>query len=384
MMRIEERVRDALHADAARLQVPEPPPIAVLEVRRRLSPWRLGLVAAAAVALVVALVTFTALPGVRVEFFDGDPDDALPLDEEPGGLDFDGEEVFASGRLTDEVRWVAAARMGELLCVGAALEGPGLRERTSSCEPATTTVLRVSPVARADEGHLAISGWVSDEVARVVWELPAGPVELELHERADLPVRVFAAGGEHPDEITFVSAYDADGQRLGTTGIASREAFEREAAWQTYEDEQAGLAVEVPPGWHVADQSQTPNLAEPVEILTLATVPLTGRSASRCAHQPGAVEQLGADDALVTVQERNTFTHTFPARPSKIRHLPYGTRDLESTDCFSNADDIVHERIDFQDAGRAFYVYTTYGGEPPDELREVVLRIVNSLTFSSQ
>lgn len=110
------------------------------------------------------------------------------------------------------------------LCVGVAIEGPSLRESAVSCEPATGSVIRLTPVARPDHGHLAIAGWVSDEVARVVWELPDRDVELELHERADLPVRVFADGREHPEEITFIFAYDADGQRLGGTGIASREA----------------------------------------------------------------------------------------------------------------------------------------------------------------
>lgn len=152
-------------------------------------------------------------------------------------------------------------------------------------------------------------------------------------------------------------------------------------AWTTHEDQANDVAVAVPPRWHVADEIQTPNLADPGEILTLATVELDGRSASHCAQQPGAVEQLGPSDALVTVQE-TTGTQGFPTRPRPIREFQYATDDLATTGCFANADDIVHKRIDFHDADRAFYVYATYGANPSDDLRHTVLRIVNSLRFS--
>lgn len=237
-MTVEERVRAALRADADRMEVPRAPEVEDLPDARRLSPWRVGLVAAALVLAAVLLVDVPGLPTAGIDpigLIDpvAPPSAATPPTSEtppfdPGEnlsyLNFDGPDVFASGTM-DGYSWSGAARLRRDFCIGASIRGSGARHSGSSCGSLDNHRSR-GPItvvsADGGEGGLAVAGWVTDEVSRVVWELPDGPVELELIDHPDAPGRVFAGAGRVGGEVTLVWAYDAEGTRLGAAGVSTQ------------------------------------------------------------------------------------------------------------------------------------------------------------------
>jgi hypothetical protein len=222
-MNVEERVRHALQQDGERIEVPPPPSRAALERPRRRSPRRLVLAAgaAAAVLLLIALLVPRLIPSRMVEI--APVDDPPDLFHEPGVqwpdfFDPTGEHVFADGVFGD-LRWVAAANEGHLRCVGVQIQGEQRAEAVSGCGPGSPSPVVATHTGVGEDGVMAVAGWVSDDVARLVWELPEADVELELTTHGDLPVRLFGGAGKPGDEVTILRAYDSTGRSLGGTGI---------------------------------------------------------------------------------------------------------------------------------------------------------------------
>jgi hypothetical protein len=99
--------------------------------------------------------------------------------------------------------------------------------------------------------------------------------------------------------------------------------------WQTYHNRRWGYDVAFPPGWHRALRSLTPNITDPVEILSLATFPF--RAGQSLCSTAGALVRVRPAGALVTIQERGIGAYggpdfaprpnRFPARPSAPRAL---------------------------------------------------------------
>lgn len=220
-MTVEDRVRRALHADAARLEVPTRPSLAELEQRTQRRPWR-WVVAAGAAAAALALVALVAvmvglLPRPEVEIGPADDPEAMPAHDLL--VDPETDEIVAEGTVA-EVRWLVAARAGELMCLGVRIDSEELSDGRTSCSRAAASRGEVAHIGATEQGVVAIAGWVGEDVARAVWELPDGDMELELEQRPGLAIRVFGAAGQPGDEITIVRFYDHDGRSLGGVGVA--------------------------------------------------------------------------------------------------------------------------------------------------------------------
>src|SRR4051794_2747598 len=81
-----------------------------------------------------------------------------------------------------------------------------------------------------------------------------------------------------------------------------------------------GLTVALPPRWRPANERLTPRLIDPREVLAVATFALRYRRTA-CAQVAGsALEDMGPDDAFVTLQEPGpdpgSAWSDFPDRPA--------------------------------------------------------------------
>jgi hypothetical protein len=149
--------------------------------------------------------------------------------------------------------------------------------------------------------------------------------------------------------------------------------------WTTYRDSARGFSVRYPPGWFRAETRLTRHLADPREILSLATYPLRPGS-DRCAqHIPvNALDDLGPADAFVTIQERrDPSTEESGPRPSRFQ-LPAGTTS-EAAMCLGGR--ALTEWVAFEDEGRAFYALYAVGPDADAKTRTVLLRILDGLEF---
>lgn len=247
-MNVEDRVRRALHADADRLEVPPRPSLEVLERRRRVAPRWAGPAAAAAALAVLVVAVMMLLPSPTVEVLD--PPDDVPRGLDDGqtvSFDPDSEDVFATGETEGGLRWVAAARIGALPCIGVSIEANGGKYSAVSCSPRTPVPIQaVRTTINEATAAIGVAGWVSDEVDRVVWELPGGPQEITIRRHGDLPARVFGAAAPLPDSVTMLVAYDSAGRRLGAIGVGDAESFEPGSR------EESTAAGEVPTGMPTA------------------------------------------------------------------------------------------------------------------------------------
>jgi hypothetical protein len=139
-----------------------------------------------------------------------------------------------------------------------------------------------------------------------------------------------------------------------------------------------GLTATLPAGWQRARRSLTPHLTEPREILAVATYPLRYRETA-CAHVAGsALEDLGPDDAFVTLQERppSTSSRGFPARPAH-----FGARlggPSEAAQCVPRARFADHW-FTFSDGGRRFHVDVAFGPRATSATRRQAWAILDGL-----
>jgi hypothetical protein len=179
-----------------------------------------------------------------------------------------------------------------------------------------------------------------------------------------------SCGGRDPDSSP--ASGEAGEQQATSTGS-------ERARWVTYRDESSGLEVRYPRDWYRSEERLTPLLADPKEILSLGTYPLR-QGGERCVHYPVyALEDLGPEDAFISVQERAPpFPAAgYPPRPSRFE-LP--TRAGTGGFCVPS-----EQRLDewrsFSDNGRAFYLLIALGEAASEETRKELLAVLNSLGF---
>jgi hypothetical protein len=142
------------------------------------------------------------------------------------------------------------------------------------------------------------------------------------------------------------------------------------------------FTFEVPDGWHLFPESQTPALTNPVEILSAGTVPPGSRDEGSCAHMPvAALERVGPRDAFVTVQERHGKPH-FPDRPEPFT-LPERSEGTDAEACARNGEQLDIHWFGFRDAGRGFHVLVAFGRDAPPERRAEAVALLESLRFES-
>jgi hypothetical protein len=163
----------------------------------------------------------------------------------------------------------------------------------------------------------------------------------------------------------------------------------------TYQDlGRNAFGVEYPAGWTIADESLTPDLFDPREILSIATFPLRpGGTASTEAFLPGnAIADIGADDVFLTLQERvrSSGGSHFPTRPPGFgpgTGCPSG--DAACVDGSSMAlEGLRAWWIPFADrpSGRDFYAFVAMGEEAyRDPARSAAAwRVLDSLAFDPE
>jgi len=140
-----------------------------------------------------------------------------------------------------------------------------------------------------------------------------------------------------------------------------------------------GFSAQVPDGWHVAPESLTPRLTNPVEIFSAGTAPVARPREGACAQVPvDALERVGPRDAFVTVQERFGAAR-FPDRAA--RFVLTGRVVHDGATCAGNEAELEEYSIEFRDAGRSFHVLVAIGPSAPAERRDEVLALLDSLRF---
>lgn len=215
-MNIEERVRQALVADGRSVQVPPRPTTSELHDRseRRLRRWPVAAVAAATVVAVAIAIGVIRPIRVQVDWLvPGEGSETVSF--EPSGPD-----VFATGTV-GAASWVAAARVrDDLVCVGMLVEHPSSSDSSVGCGQRRPVPITIG-ASQARHGVVAVAGTVSDEVARLVWELPDGPIELAIERHPEIDLRLFADAAPVDAPITMLRAYDQAGNPLAAAGINS-------------------------------------------------------------------------------------------------------------------------------------------------------------------
>jgi hypothetical protein len=163
--------------------------------------------------------------------------------------------------------------------------------------------------------------------------------------------------------------------------------------WRTYHSRRWGYDVAFPPGWHRALWSLTPNVTDPVEILSLATSPF--RTGQGLCGTAGALAHVRPTGALVTIQERGIGAYggpDFPPRPARFRpdprlpgrsEWPYcaATRPRQRQRTSPRPVPMLDYYFGFGDAGRAFHVLVAIGKSAPVDVRRQAFRILDTVQF---
>jgi hypothetical protein len=156
--------------------------------------------------------------------------------------------------------------------------------------------------------------------------------------------------------------------------------------WTTYRNDDVGFGVTYPEGWIRADTNLTPALSQPHEILSLGTYPLrSGGKACIDAYLPGnALEDLGPNDVLLTVQESDSGPGGFPPRPGTFEpsNARVAVEDHPACDEYAR----IPMRgwwFAFEDQGRNLYAFLAVGGDvtPESEAWRTGWGVLNGLHF---
>jgi hypothetical protein len=167
--------------------------------------------------------------------------------------------------------------------------------------------------------------------------------------------------------IAVVAGCGADDERTGVAGTPTS-VPERD------------FTFDLPDGWHLSPESQTPELTQPVEIVSAGTVPFGRPDKGSCAHMPvSALERMGPRDAFVTVLERYG-SPAFPPRPEPFT-LPPRSEGIDAETCARNGDQLDIHWFGFRDAGRGFHVLVAFGAEAPPARRAEAVELLDSLRF---
>jgi hypothetical protein len=139
-----------------------------------------------------------------------------------------------------------------------------------------------------------------------------------------------------------------------------------------------GITVTLPAGWQRAPRSLTPQLTDPREVVAVGTYKLRYRPTD-CAQIAGsALEDLGATDAFVTVQERGRGSSRsgFPARPKHFGPDLGGAAD--ASECVPGIQ-VVDRWLNFADGGRHFYVLVAFGAKASAATRKQAWAMLDGL-----
>jgi hypothetical protein len=142
-----------------------------------------------------------------------------------------------------------------------------------------------------------------------------------------------------------------------------------------------GFTGRLPAGWEVARKSLTPNLGNPVEILSAGTLRGLRDLPGTPGNMPlGALQAMSPQDAFVSLQESYGDAR-FADRPDHFALPDEPPQTMPSLWAARNADWLDVYWFDFADARRGFYVLVAIGREAPPERRAEALALLDSLRF---
>lgn len=143
----------------------------------------------------------------------------------------------------------------------------------------------------------------------------------------------------------------------------------------------SNVALTYPNDWHLADVNLTPNLANPKEIFSIGSFPLTA-GGPNCAQVPSqALHDMAPTDVFVTVQERgaDAIPSGFDPRPDRFGPVS-GSTDNVFYDCLEpdERDDIgVIHWIWFTDQDRYFHVLVAIGRDASPEDAAAIWQVLD-------
>lgn len=146
----------------------------------------------------------------------------------------------------------------------------------------------------------------------------------------------------------------------------------------TFTDERRGYSISFPSDWTRSTEPPDPQIADPIEVTTLATFdPAIGYPG--CEAFPA---EVGDQAAYVQVLERDPSygRETFPPRPAEF--TPQGSEPFVGwKDCTEFSPNYDSYWIPFADAGRKFYAFVAIGPDASDQRVADTWAVVNSLEF---
>lgn len=151
--------------------------------------------------------------------------------------------------------------------------------------------------------------------------------------------------------------------------------------WTTFNDERNALTVTFPSTWRRAQRSLTPDLTDPLEIVSVGSFAPGPRDDDDCAQFPvGAMRAAGATDVFVSIQERTGRARgEFTPRERPFALGP--ADDSEANACVGGDRPWRTHWIPFADAGRPFYAFVLIGDEAPPERVEDLQAVLDGLRF---
>jgi hypothetical protein len=163
-----------------------------------------------------------------------------------------------------------------------------------------------------------------------------------------------------------VSVADAGTTPAGVTAIP--------AEWATVTNEQFGMSMRVPPDWQSTNQSLTPNLVDPHDVLSAGTfsVPPEGS----CILPP-SVQNLASTDAFVTLYTWRQDAGGFPPRPDH-----FGPELGNGPILCVNVPNGVARMINFSDHGRQLSALVVIGNDATPQRRTDAFRVLDSLVVT--
>jgi hypothetical protein len=148
-------------------------------------------------------------------------------------------------------------------------------------------------------------------------------------------------------------------------------------------DVRHGYSVALPAGWYRAGRNLTPQLADPREILSVATYRLRYKRRARC-RIPGcptpALNGFRATDILMSIQER---VHARTKSEDVAIDLERREEGLEARPAGCTRARVAWYAFEaFAEAGRSLYVLVVVGKRAPARARADLKRLLGSLRFS--
>jgi len=144
-----------------------------------------------------------------------------------------------------------------------------------------------------------------------------------------------------------------------------------------YRSERYRYTVSLPAGWQRARRPITPELMVPREIFSAGTFTLRFRPTNCEAWAGAAQEDLGAQDAFITVREAgdspDEADYDYGPRPETFSAWKPSARP---TSCPQSVALVQHIR--FHDSGRSFDVLVVTGPETSAETRRAAYRVLDS------